>query len=179
MIKKFKLIILLAGLTLGSNSLFSEETPSKKTEVVRDSFGYVDIGIGPLPLLVPSFAVGYRTQKDHHGADISTYVSTVVALTQFKTSALYLYYFKPDLCSQFYIGGGLGVSTFWNKRFQPAFHRHANPYISPELAFGKQYRNESGDTRFFQTQISWPTIPCGSHRPFFMPLVVFSYGIGF
>jgi hypothetical protein len=164
--KKRNILIAIASMTLGCSFVFSDEM----CEPVRDSFGYMGIGIGPLPFLVPSFSVGYRTQNGHHGADVSAYVSTVVAITQLKTSALYHYYFKPNPCSQFYVGGGLGVSTL--------FHRAV--YFSPELAFGKQYINDAGDTRFFQAQISWPTFNTSRpHRPFYMPLVVFSYGIRF
>ena len=149
-------------------------------EEVQTSFPYVGFGLGPFPVLVPSFSAGYRTQEGHHGADLSIYGSTLVFITELKTSALYHYYFKPNLCSQFYIGGGFGMNAFLDKKFRPVFGKDTHVYLSPEFVFGKQYINEAGDTRFFQAQISWPTFPSdGHHRPFYMPLVVFSYGIGF
>jgi hypothetical protein len=159
-----------------------DEAVHKNDDFICNSFGYLDIGVGPLPLPLPSFGVGYRSQLQHHGYDLSLQVSTVVFVTQVKSNFLYHYYFKPNLNSQFYAGGGLGMSGLFG-------HKIHNCIVcfSPELVVGKEYKNESGDRRFAQVQISWPTY---SFKHFFdrnfsdcqvlyMPLVVFSYGIGF
>ncbi len=143
----------------------------------ENSFGYVDIGLGPFPFPVPSFGLGYRTQNNHHGKDLSLQVSTVIAVTQVKASALYHYYFKPNLYSQFYVGAGASASGIF------ASHRDINShfFISPEFAFGKEYKNETCDTRFFEAAISFPTF--GMHdfprHTLYAPLVVLKYGIAF
>ena len=51
-----------------------QETQEKKQTsccCIENSFGYLNVGVGPLPELVPSFGIGYRAQKDHHGFDLS------------------------------------------------------------------------------------------------------------
>lgn len=164
------ILAVATALTLTSSYAFSAETTTD-IEPIRNDYGYAGFGLGPFPLIVPVFSAGYRTQHGHHGADVFGSVSTLVFVTQLKAAAQYLYYFQPDLSSQFYAGGGLGVSTLFKK----------NAYVSPELVFGKQYTTDKGETRFLQAQISFPTFRCAphTHRPFYMPLVVISYGIGF
>ena len=134
----------------------------------------MSIGLGPAPIPLPNFGLGYRAQSGHNGVDVSLNAMTVVAVTQLKATALYQYYFKPDLNSQFYVGGGLGLSDI----FGSGHHCMA---ISPEFTFGKQYRNEAKDTRFMQVGVSWPTVNLSGQSRHFLkyPLVVFSYGIMF
>jgi hypothetical protein len=149
---------------------------------VRQQFGYGSLGLGPFPIPIPVFGVGYRTQSGHHGGDFSLQASTIVVTTQVKASLLYHYYFKPDYCSQFYLGGGVGPSIMFGSGDHAVL-------LSPELVFGKQYRNESDDLRFFQAQVSFPTFALSHdhhhhHRNHHchilkFPLVVLSYGIAF
>jgi hypothetical protein len=168
---KFVTPILLATATLCASET---EQPA---EPVRHSMGYVDLGVGPLPIPLPSFGLGYRLQRGHHGFDASERVTTVVHFTEWKTSLLYHHYFHPNLKSQFYAGGGVGLSALSGRSFN---HQSLRGTISPEFVFGKQYQNELGYNRFFQAQISWPTFRFGHmNKPFYMPLVVLSYGIGF
>jgi len=143
---------------------------------IKQQFGYVSAGVGPLPVPLPVFAAGYRYQIGHHGADLSFQVSTIAVITQIKANCLYHHYFKPNLASEFYVGGGVGPS--WIVGSGKALF-----LISPEFVFGKQYRNETGDLRFFQLQASFPTFSFGNnnshHQTFKFPLIVISYGIGF
>jgi hypothetical protein len=159
---------LAAATTMTSLQAAEQEAPKP----VYDHSGYFDVGLGPFPIPLPVFGIGQRMQWDHHGMDLHLLVSTIVAITEVKGTAMYLYYFKPSLASQFYVGGGLGAGGLF-----PNNHSHAKFLFSPEVVLGKQYTNEAGDKRFFQTEISWPTL--GSHHPFYFPLVVFSYGIMF
>jgi hypothetical protein len=169
--KKTILLLVVLSMLFSSLLLCADEA---KPAPVQHSFGYVDIGVGPLPLPLPSFGAGFRKQADHHGADLSVQVETVVLLTQVKGSALYHYYFTPDLASQFYTGAGLGLSGLISHK------KHMKGVLlSPEFVFGKQYQTERGSTRFFQAAISWPTYSFSNKETFKMPLVVFSYGIGF
>ena len=153
-------------------------TTAFASEPVQNSYGYMGIGVGPLPLPLPNFAVGFRQQQNHHGCDFSAQVATLVFVTEIKGSALYLYYFKPNLNSQFYAGGGVALS------YLSAHGLDGNSgaaLVAPEFVFGKEYLNESNDRRFVQVQIDWPTSDL-SHFPrhtTLMPLVIFSYGIGF
>lgn len=164
---------ILVALSLLMGTAFAND-PSESTPFLSQQFGYVGIGVGPLPVPVPFFSTGYRIQTGHHGADMSLQVATIIALNQFKTNFLYHHYFKPHLSSEFYVGGGIGTSYLWGS----SYHRGL---LSPELVFGKQYRNESGDLRFFQLQTSFPTFSWGQHhnRLCYYPLVTISYGIGF
>ncbi len=155
--------------------------PPKKVE---QQFGYASLGLGPFPLPLPAFGIGYRTQKNHHGFDLSLQAATVVAATELKVAALYHYYWKPCLLSQSYVGIGAAPAVVLGG----GCHLAA---ISPEFVMGKQYQNENGDRRFFQAEVSFPTFSldrddCFSlhhHKrkihSFFFPLVVLSYGIGF
>lgn len=171
MLIKRKTLAALAAFSIATASSFANETcDCCCAEPIRDRFNYVDIGVGPLPIPFPYFGIGNRAQNDCHGRDFSLQVATIGVFTQVKASALYLHYFHPNLYSQFYAGGGIGISGLFS-------HRKAEIAGSPEFVFGKQYINCQGDTRFFQMQTSFPTFT--HHRPFYMPLVVFSYGIGF
>ena len=129
-----------------------------------------------MPIPLPVFAGGYRTQVDKHGLDVSLQASTVVKITQVKTNILYHHYFKPSLTSEFYVGGGIAPGCIFSSDTTLLT-------LSPEFVFGKQYRNESNDLRFFQLQASFPTFSIAGDRPhnstFLFPLITISYGIGF
>ncbi len=168
----------IISLTLLIGSLFANETTPAKADT---AMGYFEIGLGPFPVPLPVFGVGYRFQRGHHGVDVPFQVSTIVAVTQVKSSLIYQYYFKPNLKSEFYMGAGAEVSGLFYNR-----HQKTTFLFSPEFLVGKQYINDAGDTRFMQAQISWPTFGIhtskrhnGVSRPFWGPLVVFSYGMGF
>jgi hypothetical protein len=160
--------------TLNTNIEAPAINPS--TAPVEQTIGYATLGVGPLPLPLPTFGLGLRTQTNHHGFDLSLQAATLVEITQLKASALYQHYFKPNLASQFYVGGGIGTSVLF---FDDTFF-----LLSPELVFGKQYQNEAQDTRFFQAQISFPTLNLTRHYHYhddllLFPAVVLTYGIGF
>jgi hypothetical protein len=174
---KTKLLIALSSLS----SLFASEPVVQNIPPVEDHFTYFSIGVGPLPVLLPVFGLGYRSQWDHHGLDVSASASTIVFATQVKLSALYNYYFKPCLSSQMYVGGGVGPSVVFMQHEDPVYT------ISPEFVIGKEYRNESNDVRFLQAQISFPTVSSRSdwdlrrHRAdvLYFPMVTLSYGFGY
>lgn len=113
-------------------------------------------------------------QNGHHGADVSLQATSLGCWTLVKTNALYLHYFKPSYTSEFYAGGGvtggrvIGDFGGW--------------FTGPEFIFGKQYLNESQDLRFFQAQVTFPTITWMDHHRIEVtafPMVVLSYGLGF
>lgn len=177
------MLLLAVSSVIAQENVAQPETPHK----VKQEYGYLSFGLGPFPILLPAFAGGYRAQSNHHGVDLSLQVQTVEFVTQLKANLLYLHYFKPDLCSEFYVGGGLGPSVLFGDDYcsDGGYYLHINTHVllSPEFVFGKQYRNERNDLRFFQMQISFPTIGFmnrHSHDDLCkFPLVILSYGIGF
>ncbi len=155
----------------------------KKAAPVRNSFIHFDIGSGPYPLPIPTFAMGYRMQAGHQGLDFTLHASTVVYITQAKLSASYIFYFNPGLHGQIYIGPGIGGSAIFqsSKRYDRCLAA-----LAPELLIGKEYVGRTGSYRLIQMQISFPTYSFGRIRKLkknqsiiYYPLIVVSYGIGF
>ncbi len=151
--------------------LHLQANDAKTATEIHDRSGYVDLGLGPFPLPLPVFGVGYREQWNHHGLDTHLQLATVVHATVLKGSMHYLYYLKPNLASQTYVGGGASVGGLFVKH-------HDKALFSPEFVVGKQYINEAGDKRFFQAQTSWPTF-ASNKNPVYFPMVVLSYGFMF
>ena len=177
-IRKF----LFAMIPFSALSLYADQanlvSSENENKLVTHSMGYMQLGLGPAPFPLPVFGVGFRAQKDHNGIDASLQISTIVFLTQVKASTLYHYYFTPSLKSQFYAGGGIGLSGIFYEKYGDCWRNKG--MLSPEFVFGKQYLNDTGSTRFFQAQMSFPTFFLGHfHKPMYFPLVVISYGIGF
>jgi hypothetical protein len=173
--KKF----VIAGL-LATPFIFADAPAPSEEEAtdVKSQKAYISLGLGPFPIPMPIFGMGGRFQSNHHGADISLQgISFGSSFTLLKQNVDYLYYFKPKLASQFYIGGGVSGTEIFSK------HGTCHAYLSPQVVIGKQYTNTDGDVRFFQAQIdpvfldlnkihkrqSWGTFPA----------VVISYGICF
>src|SRR5688572_23416606 len=155
-----------------TTSLIAQEpapTPNKELAPVNQSTPYVSLGLGPFPLPIPVFGVGYRKQMNHHGFDVSFQGATIVEVSAVKLTTSYDYYFKPNSSSQFYTGFGVGTGA--------VFADGTGVFLSPEFTLGKQYQNESQDTRFFQAQISFPTIGVSKHDHGVMlfPVVVLTY----
>jgi hypothetical protein len=137
--------------------------------VVKASYGYYCVGIGPFP--APLVGVGGRYQNGHHGFDGSLQVSSLLLISTAKVTANYLYYFKPTLDSQWYIGAGL---SWMNVIIFTA--RAPNPgSVFPQLVVGKQYTNKHGSFRHFQAEIGLNDV----YRANFPVSVVISYGISF
>ena len=138
--------------------------------VVEASYGYVCVGIGPLPVPAPLAGVGWRYQKGHHGFDGSLQISSVLVINVAKINANYLYYFNPNLDSEWYLGAGVGllgtsIITSENRN---------RGYLSPQLVVGNQYTNKNGNLRHFQAEISPWLVGGGA-----FPTVTLSYGFSF
>ena len=164
---------------LVSSFAFADEKPEVEVAPVVASYGYVNLGLGPFPLPLPLFGIGGRYQNGHHGFDGSLqFISFGRSLTLSKENFDYLYYFKPNLKSQFYVGGGLAVTEVWSRGRMQAL-------LSPQVILGKQYTNESGGVRYFQAQIDPVFLDLnkvykkGRTRVGTFPVVVLSYGICF
>lgn len=162
---------------LKKNQAYPQSYQRKKLspqEGVDSTIGYFETGIGPFPLPLPEFGLGFRRQVDKHGFDGSFRVSTIVVLTQVNGSLMYQYYPKPNLESEFYMGVGLSGSGIFGD-----YKSHF--LIGPDFVLGRQFKTKTDDIRFYQMKISWPTFAPNSHHDTvtYFPLVVFSYGFGF
>ncbi|MEI6242099.1 MAG: hypothetical protein WCP39_01690, partial [Chlamydiota bacterium] len=67
----------------GLSSLYAEPSSSESSDT-KETLFYGNIGVGPIPFLVPSFGIGYRTQTNHWGGDFVLDLSTVGYLTFIK-----------------------------------------------------------------------------------------------
>jgi len=165
----------------GSEVVSMMKTPEMEKEAapVEASYGYVSLGLGPFPELMPIFGVGGRYQKGHHGFDGSIQFGTLGRhFTAAKENFNYLYYFNPNLASQFYVGGGIAFTETWS-------HSHFDVFFSPQAVVGKQYTNKNGGVRYFQVQIDPVFLDLkrvfkdGHMRGSAVPAVVLSYGLCF
>jgi hypothetical protein len=157
----------------------SSAMAQNETEAVKATYGYVNLGLGPFPIPLPIFGVGGRFQNGHHGFDGSLqFISFGSGFTLLKENFDYLYFFKPNLASQFYVGGGASVTEVISRG-------RVQAYLSPQVVLGKQYTNKAGDVRYFQVQIDPVFLDLNhayQHRHTCVgtfPCVIFSYGICF
>lgn len=167
--------ICLSLVSLVCTSLLAEEPFQKETTPdVHLRTPYVSLGIGPAPFPLPIFGLGYRAQHNHHGFNTSfNFIALPDLFIAGKGSALYDYYFNPNKVSQLYLGMGPAIigggSSYMGEIFGGA-----------EFVVGKQYLNETGASRFFEVSIDIPFIDFKrAHSCYPIPLVLFTYGIGF
>lgn len=175
-------------------ALFSEakqEVPSN----LFDQYGYVDLGLGPAPVPLPIFGIGYRMQSNKHGFDTNLRIATVGEASAFKVGVHYLRYFSPNLERQFYFGAG-GAGCVATCKWADG----NGGFISPEFIFGKSYLSDTGARRFLELSIDFPSFTFNRHkrshydwvkgeyvhgnpkihgRMFWFPLVSLHYGWGF
>ncbi|MEI6242775.1 MAG: hypothetical protein WCP39_05150 [Chlamydiota bacterium] len=184
-----KIILTMIALGLGFSSGFAEKPATTTQTNTQESLFYGDLGVGPLPLLVPSFGIGYRHQKNHWGGDVALDVSTIYYATTLKITPAFLYYPTVNLASEFYAGFGLDLGAFFGKDYYNWFsNHHVLGYTSPTLILGKKYRNKAGKNRFFEARIGFPTIGFElfkgnkfnqDDQVLYYPIVYLKYGIEF
>ncbi len=85
-------LLLLPLLTLASLGAELPATPEK----VKQEHGYASFGLGPAPIPLPIFGLGYRMQNNHDGADFFFQASSLICSTVLKANAYYLHFFKPS-----------------------------------------------------------------------------------
>jgi hypothetical protein len=194
-IKRILFCFLACFIALCAEEPKEEEVVAKeKPGPVRNSFIHLDMGSGPFPLPLPTFAIGFRKQSGHQGIDLSLHASTVVYITQIKLTPAYLFYLNPGLKGQLYVGAGVGGGVLIQS---PKNYDRAIFSLSPELILGKEYIGRTGSYRLFQVQISVPSYNFGKvmhlpnynfeelkklskkNRVLYYPLIVVSYGICF
>ena len=67
----------LCALLLTSFGFAQEPVIEEKKEIAQN-FGYMSLGLGPLPVPLPVFGLGYQAQVNRHGVDVSLQALTVV-----------------------------------------------------------------------------------------------------
>jgi hypothetical protein len=147
----------------------------------RASDFYASIGVGPLPVLLPVFGIGFRENWNHHGFDVSAQVATIVKATGVRMNLLYSYVIHPNPKGQTYVDFGAAVGSVFHKGF-------AGMFTSPELVVGRQWKNKSNEKRFCQAEISFPNFSWeykhhenkfDRHDVLYFPVVTISYGFLF
>jgi hypothetical protein len=166
-------------MTLLCASLFGDEPLQPKT--VSNAFPYVDLGLGPLPIPCPVVGVGGRFQQGHLGFDLSLQMTTTVVLTAIKENIDLIFYPKPKLESQFYLGMGVGTLQLLERR------GYVQGFISPQLLVGNEFTTKHGARRYLQARIDCPLIrqdwmsseKYHGKRNHFLTSIIFSYGFCF
>ncbi|MDX8430231.1 MAG: hypothetical protein SNF33_00240 (plasmid) [Candidatus Algichlamydia australiensis] len=145
-------------------------------EKPKDSYAYFVIGCFTRPFTLPVVGLGCRLQFGHNGLDVGVQGMGLPRSFFLKSNLTYLYYPKPKLQGQVYIGAGIGLEE--GQAEIPSKGRIKAQAFSPEFVFGHQRISSSGKRRFIEVQGS-PVIitPKGDVAVF--PCVVFRYGIGF
>jgi hypothetical protein len=175
---KNRIIMKKIFIFLASISLYADKDDTKHLDSTRDSYFYGSFNLGPAPIPLPGFGIGFRNQHNHTGVDTHLQLTTIGYASQLKYQAAGLYYFKPNLKSQMYTGLGASASYL----FGGANLKKGHVIASPEWCFGKTYLNENNQRRYLELQVSFPTFLIDSKKepkPMYYPLCVFSYGIGF
>lgn len=157
--------ICLAGTAL----LSAEET--NNVEEVEQSYGYYGFS-GGFPSIF-TFSMGQRTQSGHHGLDAGIGVTPLLFAIEGHGYLNYLYFPKPNLDSQIYMGlgsqiGGGALVYDWD---------YAIGFIKPQLIFGKEYTIYKNEKRFIQAELGgvyFSTKGIGA-----VPSLMVTYGVKF
>lgn len=173
-----KILILMIVPFFSLIHLHGDEFVSQLTEPhleepkeVNDKYGYFTYGFG-LPGIF-GLNLGMRNQHHHHGYEFGIGAVPLVVVYEFHTFASYLYYPKPALDSQFYLG--LGLRAGYANLTEQKLKRGAG-YIAPGMIFGKSYQADSG-TRFFQ--VAFSPAAYAKNKVRFTPSINISYGYCF
>ncbi len=168
-------ILAIAAMFCGSAAYANEPTQVEVVSNVQTSFPYISIGLGPLPIPLPLAGAGYRFQQGNHGFDASLNGTIVAYASAIQAKAMYQYYFKPYLASQFYAGAGPSLIVGFDH------DDHSTDTLGTVgFALGQQYQNAAGDNRFFQADLDLPVTT--EHMRLCVersPIITVKYGFGF
>ncbi len=176
------LTTLFAGIC--TTAAFADATPAQDTQ----QMGYVGIGVGALPNLLPTFSGGYRMQSGHWGIDLPLQVTTAGApFTMASASVIGHYYPAPNVKSEMYLGLGAsagiafssGNSWYPKESVWPSKWSRHDWTVSPVAVIGHQYHTAGGQKRFVEAQVKVPTYAFDTEKTIDIPLVTVSYGFGF
>ena len=159
-----KLFIIAIGCFLSIGQIWAGEL---REDLPQNDYVYIDLGIGPAPILIPQFGAGYRYQTESHGYDVNFKFTTVIDYSAMKFGANYLYFPNPNPKEQFYFGAGPAIGIlFVGDRFFA---------FSPEFLLGWQTLSSEGNPRHWQANILWPALMPNDGFISVYPLVSASY----
>ena len=136
---------------------------------VNQAAPYLSIGAGPLPLPLPSFGIGYRTQHNYLGLDLSAKVQPLIIFTIISERAVATYYPNPNADAQIYLGAGVGLHATFNHIWSDKT-RFDGLDFSPEFTVGRQYKSKDGHNRTISADLSIVDRE---------PIFTLNYGYGF
>ena len=138
-------------------------------EQVTNTYNYAGFGAG-LPTFL-SLKIGHREQVGHHGFEYGVGMTPLIVVTEFHGFASYLYYTKPNLDSQTYLGVGLKAGGFMKK------HHGKFGYVAPGFLIGKEFVTNTGSRRFMQVAVGVGAQTKKGFKNF--SSISFSYGFAF
>ena len=127
------------------------------------------------PIPFPQLGAGYRYQDRSNGFDLNLHFTTNYEIASAKLGFDYIFYPKPSLNKQFYLGVGPAIGAIFindrNWKYPLVF--------SPEILFGKEYIGSDGYPCHWQANVVWAiNLPLmGMIRPY--PFISVSYAWGY
>ena len=146
--KKLKQIILISSLLMGTSIFGSEQNRDiiKEQKInIEKKMSYIRLDYGYPSLFTLNF--GKRVQVNRHGLDISAGTTFFPGLYRIQNHIDYIFFPKPNLESQYYLGIGLQSILILSHAY--AF-RH-----QPEIMIGKEYIKKNGKKRFLEIKIGY------------------------
>lgn len=175
--------IFITGSTVCQESFLEKgndvETFQSSIETIKTDSNYLSFGLG-LPSFL-SINAGKRYQFNYQGVDFGIGIGGLpFLLNGLLTQAYinYLFYPKPCLQSQFYLGVGIKGVIF--KAFHSSYYVG---WIPTYFVFGQEWISKNGFIKFFQVDIGGIYLgiknPCKMDK--LKPFLNFqlSYGVGF
>ena len=165
-----KIIMTLSAMLLAGTTLLSAEE-TKNIKEVKQSYGYYGFS-GGFPNIF-TFGLGHRIQSGHHGLDAGIGITPLLVAVEGHGYLNYLYFPKPNLNSQIYMGLGsqIGYGTFvgeWQKGIG---------FIKPQLVFGKEYTLKKNEKRFIQAELGGAYF--STKGTAVVPSLMITYGVKF
>ena len=165
-----KLAMIFTAICLAGTTLLSAEE-TNNIEEVEQSYGYYGFS-GGFPNIF-TFSVGQRTQSGHHGLDAGIGVTPLLYVLEGHGYLNYLFFPKPNLDSQVYVGLGSqvgGVTLVYSGDYTVGF-------IKPQLIFGKEYTICKNEKRFIQAELGGAYFSTKGIEA--VPSLMITYGVKF
>lgn len=170
MLKRMILGVILASNTAAlCGEINGNEKTNKATEEVTNSYNYWGIGAGIPTFLSAKF--GHREQKGHGGFEYGVGVTPLVYVTEAHIFASALYYPKPNLKRQTYLGAGIKAGGFLE------MNRAKFAYIGPGFLIGRERLVTENQRQF--TQIAFGVGALTSEGASYFPSISLTFGYAF
>jgi len=146
---KTLILSLMTSATLLATEPFSADISEFEPPKASSSFTYWNIGATDG---IPQLGLGFRNQFNTTGFDLNVSAGTL-DFSEFmlvKSTAMALWYPKPNANSQLYVGFGPGLLSIfddWMGHFD---------ILTPNVCFGSEQTNTAGKKHFYQLQVELP-----------------------